>query len=699
MNALVRKELRQVLPAQLLLTVLLTVVWLVGADPEMVLAPYAEGQFSLYALLEVFCLSEGLVLGLGQFAMERWQGTEAYLVHRGTGRSGAFRAKMFAGLASLAPIAIVPPAVFGCFHLLTQDHAGGASVASLVQTIVAGLTVVPGYALGVFVAQVRRGWLARAALALFGALTLLVALTLLAYPVAWVERIPLAWHTGIALGTGAWLLYLARREFEAGEQPMPSRRIALLRAVTAAALCLPPFALMPYVVRGSLHLDIAGDYPHIVEDEQERLYIATRTDRDRDELEKLHPGIPRAGWVYELIDAHGNRVPDDVGLQYHGLRSYRDFRADAPKSPKTFTTVYAPNWTRLTPLPEGLRWTSRQGPREPLALSGPWYTAQNQPFGWTVLLDFSDGALWVQSSSNTTPRPWTRLATLGSSMRVLEGASDAGGTPFVLCDESTGRLLRLRNHATDARALPVLEDAPLPDGDRFVAVEPLFDADAARSGAWGWEQGEVVRGTHGLYVHDGFRWLRWPEDRLSDDEGRAPAAALESLRRWSLAASASDGTGFRIDVLDARTGEPRIAYDFRPTTPRQRTRARMAELACLAHPPAVVLASWASPKRQGANVFSSRLGLTQVDELRGRNRTWIVVVSLLLAAALTRNLWRRLSEADSPLELRLWWCVATALLGLPAYVLCRLIEPRAARAPRPGEPREQREPRFVIRTA
>jgi hypothetical protein len=686
MNALVRKELRQILPAQLLVTALVSLAWFF-ADPRWALAPFAEEQSSLYVAVQISCLLAGLALGLGQFTLERWQGTEAYLVHRGTGRRGAFRAKVLAGLASLVLLAIVPPSLFGSFYLSSQDHAGSASVLSLVQAAIAGATVVPGYALGVFVAQVRRGWILRAALALLGAATLLSALTWLAHPAVQLWHIP---FVGPLLAA-AWLLFLAGREFETGERSKRSRPIALLRALTTAALCLPFFLFVPFFVRAALRIDVMAGFPHVVEDGQGKLFVATPTERDRASLLGSNPGIPRVGNVYELVDAEGGRVPDSTALHYNSWSSYSDNQV-APHADKAhFTTLYAPFWTPMTQVPEIVRRTDGHHPRGPLQLSGPWHVARDQPVGWHVLVDLSDGAVWVGAWS-TMPRH--RLATLGPSIRVLEGKRNSGP---VLCDEATGLLRTLRNQQ-DNDELPVLEVVALPDGDRFVGVEPLYSVDAARIGVRIKAQGELLRGTTGLYVRDHQGWLRWEELGLSERAGRAPETELDELHRWSLVFSSLDGFGFHLDVLDAVTGDTRLAIDLTPTTQRQRNKAFLAELACLTFSPAVVLASWSSPRRVAPEHFGV-IGPTLLDELRGRNRTGIVVASLLLAAALTRQLWRRLGQGGAPLELRLWWCGATALLGLPAYVLCRLLEPRAARTSRVAVARERREPRFVIRTA
>lgn len=684
MNALFRKELRQILPAQLFLTALFSAGWFLIVAPDVALAPYDSGQVAQHALIACFCLILGLVLGLGQFGSEHWSGTQAFLVHRGTGHRGAFHAKVLAGLIGLAPLVVVPPTAFVAVHVLGEEVSGRAAAINLLRMVGAGSVAVLGYAIGVLAAQVQRGWLVRIGLALLGSLTGLLLLTVLYVP-RWIpSEHPLARLLLMEALVAAGLLVLARAAFEEAPFHGQARIACFVRAAALSALCLPLLALASFFA--VMTQSFASQDRHIVEDRQERLYIATRTDIDREQLVAGREGLSPMGQVYSLTDERGELIELDAALPYRGYEAR--FPAwqekQSPELP-SYRTLFAPFVDSLISLSDAPELDFVRHP-EPFAWSGPW-SELHVGTDWWVRVDQSTGTLWGARIPNTDPH-WHRLTSLGTRVEVVQRSSP--GSRPILCDAKGRRLWSATDSTKDSP--PGLELAPLPNGDHFVGIEPLLDESALRKGLWQRHGGTIVRGELDLYAFIDGTWFPWRELGDLARDGAAIAEELPRLQRWTLSATAQRGSLSRVEVFDARTGQPRIVLELPPSS-------RAAELWCLTLPPVATWISWASPAGPAWDPRLLRIGLAEVSLLRGQTRTWIPALLLVGCAFLVRDLWRRLHHGGAPIELRLWWCGLTALLGLPAYVLCRLIEPRAKYTPWVTAACLRPLPRYEIRTA
>ncbi len=207
---------------------------------------------------------------------------------------------------------------------------------------------------------------------------------------------------------------------------------------------------------------------------------------------------------------------------------------------------------------------------------------------------------------------------------------------------------------------------------------------------------ELFRGERDTYVWDGTQWVAWSATERLDRLGFVAAEEAPQHQRWAVDVMPIDGLSYSVAVRDTSPGGPHLELIVDSATFLQR---RVAEAVSLLFSPAVAVPSWLSPQGLLKRELQFAFGFVQVDLLRGRHHTWVLLVVVGLALVLTRDVARRLDRGGAPIELRLWWCGATVLLGLPAYLLCRLIEPRAARAPRALEPKLRRLPRYEIRTA
>ncbi|HVS18202.1 MAG TPA: hypothetical protein VMT18_06350, partial [Planctomycetota bacterium] len=532
MSTLLRKELRQILPAQVFQACLLALAgWLI-LDPHEVLAPYDQNQGGLHAIVAVICFVQGVVLGYGQFAYERWQGTEAYLVHRSTGRAGAFHAKALAGLLSLATLVALPAAAFGAIHLAQHPYAGAASVVRLLLVALASCTAFVGYGAGALASNLGRSLAGRVGLALATSATVFLAVAFAVVPWTFGPLSMAGRLAVVVMGAGGILLWSARHVFAGteGRTPGRARGASFVFAATTAALCLPPLVLAPYVGVAWAISGFEADAPHIVADAQGELYVARPTRRDRKELWQTNREITPFGKVFELVDLEGTPVPEARALHYTGLSNN-----DGP-----FETVFDSTYLHLPEL-------GREDPIElwidtslPFDLTGPWRSRNINGFSWRF--DRSSGEHWIRDSNFDSSRIvfleleplWRRLHERTPDMQVIGGLTRAGGSSEVLLSEHDSMFRRIV--ASNALGGARLLDAPLPDGDRFVEQGTLYAVKQARLGLSTGLRGLVI-GERDRYVWNGLGWLAWGEVEGLDRMGFATLDEIADLQRWSLETS------------------------------------------------------------------------------------------------------------------------------------------------------------------
>jgi hypothetical protein len=692
MNALIRKELRQILPAQLFLATLFALAGWSMLNPHDVLAPYDENEAWLHAFVACLYLVEGLVLGLGQFAAERWQGTEAYIVHRGTGREGAFRAKALAAIVSLLLLVALPPVAFGIFHLSQQPYAGTASIERLVHLGAAGCTAFAGYGLGALVAQAERPWAVKALLAISGTLSLLLILLVGVLPIGPDAAPSLLRHLLIQLATAGALLWSARHGFvQAPTANRPaSRAVACARAALAGALFTVPFVLLPFLYQTAVITQVREREPEIVADEAGALYVARPTSLDREQIGKDVPAVFRHGTVYEITDVQGGPVAAELAVQYTG-----SFRSERP-----FFRVFAAHLLDTPKLGQDDPSEAWRGVGNPFAFGGRWIERHVDGFTWCF--DRDSGEHWVRRvvtdifrGIHGEPEPrWHRLDERTPRADVVHGISRMGNAAFVLLTDD-GSPPRTMEPARDGSG-PRLREVPLPDGDRILGRDLLVQVHSARVGLRGYGTRELIRGEHDRYVWNGLQWVRWSAVEELDRTGFAAADEAQRVQRWTVDVTPIDGLAYGLAVSDVTPNGARIELEVDAATFLHR---RVLEAASLTFPPVVAIASWFGPQGAPMRPLDFSVGLDQNRILRGGQGTWILIVVVTVASFLVRDLWRRLLRGGAPLEVRILWCSACALLGLPACIVCRMIEHRVRTRARLTAPKRHPMPHFEICTA
>jgi hypothetical protein len=692
MNALVRKELRQVLPGQMFQSVLLAAAGLAILDPHEVLAPFHENQAWLHAVVAAICFMEGVVLGYGQFAYERWMGTEAYLVHRSTGRAGAFHAKARAGLLALTTLAVLPAATFGAFHLGQHPYAGSASVVRLLLVALASCTAFVGYGAGSLAYNLGRTLLGRVGLALAISATVFFVVALAALPLTFGPRSMALRFAVVVVGLAALLLWSGRHAFASneGRGPARARVSAFAFGVIAALLCLPPLALLPYFGVAWAITGFEADAPELVEDDQGELFVATPTNRDRMALWQGNREFPHYGRVYEIVDLQGVSVPEARSLHYAGRFGNGPFEL-------VFDASYL-NYRRLGQDNRIERWIE---PGLPFGLTGSWLSRSINSFSWCF--ERSSGEHWIRDSNFDSSmivfrelEPlWRRLDERTPDLQVIYGVSGTSGSPIVLLEDES-RFLRLV--ASNELGGAMLVDAPLPNGDRFVEMGMLYGEKQARLGL-STRRRSLVIGERGRYVWNGLSWISWDEVEGFDRSGLATLEEIADLQRWTLEVTPAKGLGYHVAFHDSGTGARVAELAVRARTAKQYGSEWLATLSCLALPPISAVRSWFQPLRAPQGLLRLAFGSAEVDPLRGQRRTWVVATLVALAAWLVRDLGRRLARRRIPAERRVLWCLLAAAFGLPAYVLGRTIERNFHRSARAASSVVRTDQALVIRTA
>ena len=148
-----------------------------------------------------------------------------------------------------------------------------------------------------------------------------------------------------------------------------------------------------------------------------------------------------------------------------------------------------------------------------------------------------------------------------------------------------------------------------------------------------------------------------------------------------------DGLSFHLDVVDLRSGQVALAQDYEPRTARQRALAASTLALSIARPPLGAVISFAMPYDQ--RVVRRPVGPLRDPFVADGVRSWLVLAVVGLGIVLAVSTWRWIGSRREDRAVRWFWTIAVAALGLPAWVLCRALEPSrrliAARVPASGE--------------
>lgn len=695
MRSLIRKEWGALLPLVGFAFVILCLLMFGSrGSPLTFIVP---DDFLAESVLTIAAIA-GVVLGYLQFASERWLGKTAYLLHRGTGRSTIFSAKVIAGLGATLILSLGPLVVFALARRFLSDNGPLVRFDRVVEPACAAAFAATAYGLGVLAAQVRRHPIAEIVLANVGICgAVLLAICVLDHSPADVNGALTVFVTS-QLGLGAILLALARRMF----LDDVDREIAIRRApLGALALVAVPMVVLPAVaivasLQGHFLAASRRSDAILLRDDGDGSIFAVRRDRRGDyrcldargEFDMSAPELRPSGQdiTYETLYPSHDFFPLRRGMEFPKARweSVRDnylryllpggsMHEAVAASPGDLSVFFdrTHHVLRIYGLVE--RWGAGQGREVPVQ-----FEPGKPPSGAT----FSDDTRIVRGLAR--PRPAMEL-----SQALLGHAPAEDRMHSCIVDPADGSHWSLDLKASP----PVLVLDALPGGDRFVKLEPLYERRPGEPGRrWTVGIDVVVRGEKGAYVWDGAAFRDYePTSTLALE---ADVASRIGVR---VVAMATDPLVTRVEIRSTSDDHVRFTWDYGPRNPLERISASLAQGLTLLRPPlANVIASAQPAATEPINFWQPSWFLDPL--LVGGRRSALLASSLVLGLASALWTSRRLRRQGTALPVLAVWTVVVFLAGPFAFLVARMFETRPSSALE-AEPRAALQPELLIESA
>ncbi len=677
MNALLWKEWRQAGPAHFLVAVVIAGPLLFALPPEKVLLPSDWDIARMYLAWAIVSIAEGFLVGLLQHARERALGTEAYLLHRGSGRLRAFAAKVLSGCAALSLAVSVPPLAYFLWHVVLSPSVENPLSERLGRFLAIGACSLPAYGLGAFTAQLRKGWWSRTLLGIAGCLSLLFGVA--SKTSANAVQTPIGSYLFVQVALASALLAAAFCLFAAGDdetRPWP-RRQGLVAAAVLVPLALLPWFFCVGMAQSIVRFELLGTYPQIVEDADRALYFVQ-------ELPPVSP--PYSEPRFELRSAEGHQLRDDR------IERYRGFGPDFDP----FLTVFDPYFTPIeSNHPPGDAWPELEH-GTPFGFDGAWIELLVDQFRGTCWLRTSDGSVHIvdaRPSDEFDVKAMARHEVLvrsdtrqGFSSRTL--VCPAWIRP-PLGGNSAGLMVDLEDRTlwhVDSNAGGIqLERVQLPGDDELIGTERLCSFAALRAGLYD----RIGAGNSLLLIGNSGRYL-WTSQgletvvdraRLAKDFGRhvVPESEASEVTAWRLEPSRIDGLGFQLHVFDVETNQLALSHDFRPESAQQKKLAALAWTASLLRAPAGSLWSFLGAQSDPRDVNRRFASFLRDPLLMGGAHPLLLGTSIALGSLLALSARRRLGRDPRDRAVRWTWTLAVFALGMPAWILYRMLEPSRRR--------------------
>jgi hypothetical protein len=701
MRALLRKELGEALVPAMCLFVPACFVWLVGANTrDVLMAPQEEITMTVLVCAGV----AGLLIGYCQFAAERWRKTLGYVMHRGTNDGQLFIAKIVAGLAVTALIAIGPLIVFTLWHKLTAEDRAILQLQRIVELGWLSTLGVGAYALGVLTSQLQRAWWKEV---LFGCAGC-IALALLALRLTLVTpddpTLPAARYVAVQLAIGLVLLVVAFRLFVSRidrDLPLPNAMHAAL-ALLGIGLFIHPLDCGTAAAAYEPLREVRNEYPLVLRERATGRVLAAGRVSDRGE--------------YVEVDAEGRRLPNAVPFEWMGWRSdhtryeilYDPSLSGVARSTRRWdSTILNGRWVGLQFLEGGSRMST--------------VLAANGQFIPTGYLDLHAGVVRVffnEFDGSRTPvrRPDLVLPRkLPIELVIGKGRSNGRFSGHTVCLEPVREpqdvlMQRVRDneppkyHALcaidlDDRSMWRIDpldlqtptrEVTLPDGDRFVRLEtsqipgearPSFftqmatvdDGHGYRMSYGGTDL--VVAGERALYEWTGDRFERFERSPLADGDVEL---AVQSFNAPGLE-TAIDPLETSIEVRGADQSQLLFTYDYVPRGPRGQFIVGLIYLASAVRSPVASVVSFFTTVPEGDR-RSITGGWLEGPLFFNQHRPLLLVAILALAFVTTKRVIQSLVRRGADGVTIGVWAILTAVFGVYAYLLFRVLEPRGISA-------------------
>jgi hypothetical protein len=589
------------------------------------------------------CLVTGAAVGYRQWHDERAKQTEVYLRHRASGAVGAHRAKVLVGLALLSLLLAIELGLHAAWIAISSDDAHPVRWERVRDHLAVATLLASGYGVGSLTSVLPRHRRLRFGLLLIGSWTVI---TLALAQMAWVEwSSPRTAFAMFQLALAAVLIGLSGAVVRSASEPeRPMRgRVGVWLAPASLVLFALPFAFGPTWGQAQL-------------------------------LARLSDGRER---IVRLADGTIAVVPD--GSEGELVPSHR-----APWDPPVEAwTIYQPRRTPMQSFTHSKTPPEIGERRAAFAFDGPFVRlrgfATDRQMAWFDLTERTVLALHTDAVRRTSVRRLGRGPSWEPFSRetVVLYPQAGSGRDAVLVDRVDASAWRL----VDDEGGPRLAPAPLPSGDVLIGVERLHGLGAVRTGRLEpLGEARVARGACGLWRWDGAAWKPFVATVAEVLEPDVPQAVLHRVER-----AGADVLWHEVAVVDAQSGERLLVHRYGPRDARDARIGAFVQGLSLLRPPIAAVAAWSSPAERW-DVADGPLDPLVLDPaLVGRQRTWLLLAGIGVAALLAWLATRRLGRAEDRVLRRVWFALVL-VFGVPAFLASVLVEPRRAarvrRAPR-----------------
>jgi hypothetical protein len=712
MRALIRKEITELLVPFGPILLVLFLVWLRMAKLEDVLLAPRLGPAAAVLFTAAVV---GWVVACVQFLGERIRGTWGFLLHRGSGHARCFRAKAIAGMSTALAFAILPPLVFALWHAFVLGEARVVQWTRVWELACLSTLGASAYAVAALMLQLRRRIIVDLGLASIGVLGLHV---LSAASLDLPGGITTAFirYVLFHLIAASALLWVASRAFEVARD----RELPLATPIQAAVLVLSILLILPVMfgLLGGLESELSAS------SQGDAQFFAM----DRTSEEVIPMSIDKEG-EWKRVDGN-RRVPDDRLRNFKGLfSSTENIALLADSEPRDWRPTQSAfqsilrlrrlnwRWSALNPWffrpgyscsigrfrtecwldtdcghvrvfgishgPEGGREIILEDDQAPAELPFAMELAKPGNPG-----RFSEATLVLHPLQRFIPSEPKDLHVLGAASSYVE---DLEAKTILLVDRQDGTLTSIDR--MDFRN--PIRKVELPDGDRFVGVEELFDRSRLELG---WEMAHpaaLIGCDSGLY--------EWRNDSLSrfdmNLEGR-PVTKEEAktlIQHW-IVTTDPDSVEAGIEVRDPKSGRTLLAYRYGTRDLGDRVRVTAVQaLSLLRSPIGMVLSFFrdthgARPETRSADALFEPL-------LMNRSRVGLLVVALIAAAIQVLSILGQLRYRQSATVVIVIAVLMVVSFGFTAWLLVRLLEPRRHRSSVHSVARVTEETALLIRSA
>lgn len=663
MKTLIQKEAIELSIPTLLLFVLLTAMWLLGAEFGDVLVQPMDGP-----LFAVLCAAGGggLFFALLQFHGERVRRTHDYLLHRGIDTRGIFGVKVLVGLCATFAVALGPVLVFALGHAIRSPLASVLQWDRVVELAWASALGASTYAAGALSAQLRRS---TGAGLLFGGLGFVTLLALAPFSAISTDGTsPALRYVAIQVAVALGLLCVAERLFaRAGDadSPLP---LALHRAISAIGIVLVVVPVLAFVglVQMTMIDGVRGGYPVVRRDNESSRFYAMR---------------PMPEGASAEVDSHGEIVPG-------GVVSSLPVWSSTASSHVVHRHDVAPTRTTWDADDRILR-----GDPPIEAFNGEWerlffhgsFEGRVRVAGFesAVFLDRREGVVHVFSTSMASRDTGFRSAPLhdrvvATVLRRPDERARFSAQTFHLTSE-----LRLDRSPESVFTVACLLDAAdstfwrvspfegghavralsLPGGDRLVRLEYI---DVPRI-PYHYPEQMVIVGERGRYAWNGDELVLYPEPIVPE-----PTTPLD----YEVVFVDPDVVNTRVEVRSTTDGAVLRTQEYGPQSAGDHLLVASAHMLALLRAPLgnAISYSMSFEGARDSNVYDNML-LGERLFVAGK-RLWLLVLCVALAAFSARAVVRRLRARGADIATTCAWGIGVALLGLPALWWFLLLEPR-----------------------